>query len=196
MAEATRAWLGRILDGRIGRRRTMRRGRQDGVSDAVRAFLCAGPQSFSEACRRADPMRELTPLTSKSSRTSSERDLTTVCRYISQSCRPWNIRFAQELKVPEFVPREVLAGKDARELSRALLAITPDEFTAAFKHSPMKRAKLRGLRRNAAVVLGNIGEPSDASALDLLRADADPLVRGHVAWALAKLSDSQDSEST
>ena len=98
--------------------------------------------------------------------------------------------------MPEFVPREVLAGKDARELSRALLAITPDEFTAAFKHSPMKRAKLRGLRRNAAVVLGNIGEPSDASALDLLRADADPLVRGHVAWALAKLSDSQDSEST
>ncbi len=29
-------------------------------------------------------------------------------------------------------------------------------FGTAFKGSPMKRAKLRGLKRNAAVVLGNV----------------------------------------
>ena len=34
--------------------------------------------------------------------------------------------------------------------------MTPEEFSVAFKGSPMKRAKLRGLKRNAAVVLGNV----------------------------------------
>ena len=67
------------------------------------------------------------------------------------------MKFAQELKEPAFAPREVIAGKEARQLARAMLAMTPEEFSAAFKGSPMKRAKLRGLMRNAAVVLGNIG---------------------------------------
>jgi epoxyqueuosine reductase len=51
----------------------------------------------------------------------------------------------------------VIAGKDARTLAREILAMSQEEFTAAFRKSPMKRAKLRGLKRNAAVVLGNIG---------------------------------------
>ena len=74
---------------------------------------------------------------------------------ICQSCCPWNIRFAQQLKVPEFAPRPALAGKDAQTLARELLAMSQDEFSAAFKGSPMKRAKLRGLQRNAEVVLRN-----------------------------------------
>ncbi|MFL5576353.1 MAG: hypothetical protein ACJ79S_10340 [Gemmatimonadaceae bacterium] len=32
--------------------------------------------------------------------------------------------------------------------------MTPERFSAAFKGSPMKRAKRRGLERDAAVVLG------------------------------------------
>jgi len=35
--------------------------------------------------------------------------------------------------------------------------MSQEEFATAFRKSPMKRAKLRGLKRNAAVVLGNIG---------------------------------------
>lgn len=47
------------------------------------------------------------------------------------------------------------------------------ELSAAVKGSSMKRAKLRGLKRIAAVVLGNVG---DADAADLLRQtlDAEP----------------------
>ena len=41
--------------------------------------------------------------------------------------------------------------------ARELLAMSQEEFSAAFKGSPMKRAKLSGLKRNAAVALGNIG---------------------------------------
>ena len=77
---------------------------------------------------------------------------------ICQDVCPWNVRFAQANKVPEFAPREVLAGKDARTLAHELLAMSQEAFSAAFKSSPMKRAKLSGLKRNAAVVLDNIGD--------------------------------------
>ena len=83
------------------------------------------------------------------------------CRYISQEVYPWNERFAHVLPSgSSFAARDVIATKDARALARELLVMTPAEFSTAFKNSPMKRAKLRGLRRNAAVVLANAG-PSD-----------------------------------
>lgn len=53
-----------------------------------------------------------------------------------------------------FAPHEALAGKDARTLAREILQMTQEEFSRAFQNSPMKRAKRRGLKRNAAVVLG------------------------------------------
>ena len=77
---------------------------------------------------------------------------------VCQDVCPWNQRFAREL--PEgspFAPRAFLVGKDARALACDLLEISQEEFSRAFKGSPMKRAKLRGLMRNAAVVLGNVG---------------------------------------
>jgi epoxyqueuosine reductase len=51
----------------------------------------------------------------------------------------------------------------------------------------MKRAKLRGLKRNAAVVLGNVGTVEDLDVLTGVLDDAEPLVREHAAWALARL---------
>jgi epoxyqueuosine reductase len=75
------------------------------------------------------------------------------------------VRFAQALKVPAFAPRAAIAGKDAPTLAREILAMTQEEFSVAFKGSPMKRAKLRGLKRNAAVVLGNIGDARDVDVL-------------------------------
>ncbi len=79
-------------------------------------------------------------------------------RQLSQDVCPWNVRFASELPDDSpHAPREVVAGKDARTFAREILQMTQPEFSAAFKGSPMKRAKLRGLTRNAAVVLGNVG---------------------------------------
>ena len=115
-----------------------------------------------------------------------------VYRHISQEVCPYNVKFAQELKEPAFAPREVLAGKHARQLARALLAMTPEEFSVAFKGSPMKRAKLRGLKRNAAVVLGNVRTASQMEKVEdvqvLTRAldDPEPLVREHASWALRR----------
>jgi epoxyqueuosine reductase len=76
---------------------------------------------------------------------------------ICQDVCPYNVKFAQALKVPEFAPRAALRSRTSRELAREILAMSPEEFSVAFKGSPMKRAKLRGLKRNAAVVLENIG---------------------------------------
>jgi epoxyqueuosine reductase len=92
------------------------------------------------------------------------------------------------LKEPTFAPREVLAGKDARQLARELLEMSQEQFSAAFKNSPMKRAKLRGLKRNAAVVLGNVGTPDDVDVLACALDDEEPLVRDHAAWAISRLT--------
>ncbi len=85
------------------------------------------------------------------------------------------------------MPRPVLAGKDARTLARELLAMSQPEFSAALKGSPMQRAKLRGLKRNAAVVLGNVGADEDVPALVAALDDPEASVREHAAWALERI---------
>ena len=51
----------------------------------------------------------------------------------------------------------------------------------------MKRAKLRGLKRNAAVVLGNVGTAEDIAQLERVRdAEPDAMLREHAAWALGR----------
>lgn len=115
---------------------------------------------------------------------------------ICQEVCPWNVSFARELPDGSpFAARPVLAGKDARALALELLAMSQLEFSAAFKRSPMKRAKLRGLERNAAVVLGNVGSVGDVSALAAALADEEPLVRSHAAWALGRLGSPAAAEA-
>ena len=78
-------------------------------------------------------------------------------RHISQSVCPWNVKFSQALADGSpFAAREFIAGKDAVTLATDILALDQQQFSAAFRKSPMKRAKLAGLRRNAAVVLDNL----------------------------------------
>jgi epoxyqueuosine reductase len=68
------------------------------------------------------------------------------------------------------------------------LAIGDEDFRIAFKNSPMKRAKLPGLKRNAAEALGNVGTIEDAPILLQALDDPEPLVREHAAWALGRVS--------
>jgi epoxyqueuosine reductase len=84
----------------------------------------------------------------------------------------------------------VLAGKDARQLARELLEMSQEQFSASFKGSPMKRAKLRGLKRNAAVVLGNVGTADDVDVLTRALDADEPLVREHAARAISRLTTS------
>ncbi|MHB1265262.1 MAG: hypothetical protein ACYC1S_12730 [Gemmatimonadaceae bacterium] len=97
------------------------------------------------------------------------------------------MRFAQELREEAFAPREFIRGKDATSLARDLLALSQEEFSRQCKGSPMKRAKLRGLRRNAAVVLRHMGNRDNGSVLEAALDDPEPLVHEHAAWALDRV---------
>jgi len=111
-------------------------------------------------------------------------DLIYGCDICQEVC-PWNEKFALPLREDAFRPRPEIVGKDARTLARELLQMTQEEFSGAFKGSPMKRAKLRGLKRNAAIVLGNIGAAEDVETLTRALDDEEPVVREHAAWALS-----------
>lgn len=109
---------------------------------------------------------------------------------ICQDVCPWNVKFARALPdESSFRPREALDGKDARTLARELLDMSQEEFSGAFSKSPMKRAKLRGLKRNAAVALGNVGGADDLELLERASDDPEPLVREHAAWARQRVAE-------
>lgn len=107
---------------------------------------------------------------------------------ICQEVCPWNVSFSRELREDSFRQREFLDGRDARTLAKEILAMTDDTYNQHFKGSPMKRAKRRGLARNAAVVLGNTGIDEDIPALQAALDDPEPLVRDHVAWSLEQIA--------
>jgi len=106
---------------------------------------------------------------------------------ICQDVCPWNVRFSQELGEPAFRQREVLDG-DARTVATRILAMDDEAFRREFKGSAMKRAKRRGLARNAATVLGNVGSGDDEDALVHALDDPEPLVAQHGAWALEQIA--------
>ena len=69
-----------------------------------------------------------------------------------------------------------------------ILQMTEDDFRAKFANSPVKRAKLIGLQRNACVALGNSGDREAAPVLLAALGHAESLIRGHAAWALGQVN--------
>ena len=106
---------------------------------------------------------------------------------ICQDCCPWNQKFAQMVAEPGFAAREAWRGRDARSLAHRILTLDESAYRAMFNGSPMTRAKLAGLKRNAAVVLGNAGTATDLDVLTRALDDREPLVREHAAWALGRI---------
>jgi epoxyqueuosine reductase len=70
----------------------------------------------------------------------------------------------------------------------SLLSLDDTGFRARFGRTAVARAKRRGLLRNAAVALGNSGNPDAVPALVAALADHEPLIRAHAAWSLGRLS--------
>ncbi|MFC5300479.1 tRNA epoxyqueuosine(34) reductase QueG [Azospira restricta] len=94
---------------------------------------------------------------------------------------PWN-RFAT-VGDPDFAPRH---GLDAATLAE-LFAWSEAEFEQRLQGSPIRRIGHERWLRNLAVALGNA--PATAATVAALEARDDhpsPLVREHVAWALAR----------
>ena len=78
----------------------------------------------------------------------------------------------QDLSSPELIP---------------LLYMSEESFRNRFRNSPIKRAKLIGLKRNVCIALGNIGNPIAVPPLITILNSSEPLLRLHAAWALGKI---------
>lgn len=100
---------------------------------------------------------------------------------ICQEVCPWNTRSPASPQA-EFAPRE-----DGNPLDLIkLFDLDEQGFRARFRHTPLWRARRRGLLRNAAIVLGNRPTPAAIRALVRGLNDEEPLVRGACAWALGR----------
>lgn len=66
---------------------------------------------------------------------------------ICQDVCPWN-RFSQSTNEPAFEPRPEHLSPELETLEAQLSSMTPEEFKARYRGSPLLRPKLRGLLRN------------------------------------------------
>ncbi len=102
---------------------------------------------------------------------------------ICQDVCPWN-RKAAITTANEFQPRAGLMNPVLDWLAE----MGAEEFRTVFRGSPIRRAKLSGLRRNAVIAMGNSGNAKFVATLKRLAEDADPVVAEHARWALKKLA--------
>jgi len=109
---------------------------------------------------------------------------------VCQDVCPWN-RFATVTAEPAFQPRSD-APSNPVELAE-LFELDDASFRTRFRHTPLWRAKRRGLLRNAAIVLGN--QRGAAAVPALLRGlnDSESLVRGASAWGLGEIGTEEAS---
>jgi epoxyqueuosine reductase len=102
---------------------------------------------------------------------------------VCQEVCPWN-RKATAGTEPALQPRPELEGLDPIEI----LGLSEDDFRRRFRRTALWRPRRRGLARNAAMVLGNVGGPEALPALRLALLDPEPDVREAAAWALAEMA--------
>jgi epoxyqueuosine reductase len=101
---------------------------------------------------------------------------------ICQEVCPWN-RKAPAATEPAFRPRTDLEGADAIEL----LGLTELEFRRRFRGTALMRTKRSGLLRNAALVLGNVGDERALPALRRALDDPDNIIRDAAEWAIREI---------
>lgn len=135
---------------------------------------------------------------------------------ICQDVCPWNQK-APATQLAEFLPRQIPASQYDSEMRDAepnnvgapeahdgkslchppldwLISLNEDEFRRILRGSAVKRAKWRGLIRNACVALGNARLPTGSTAhsritarLEILAKSKDAIIAEHAHWALARI---------
>ncbi|MBI1295230.1 DUF1730 domain-containing protein [bacterium] len=109
---------------------------------------------------------------------------------VCQEVCPWNRRRTVGLDAPGVA--SAIVERVAPSLLDGFRSESPywlDDvaFATRFAGSPLLRAGRVGLLRNVCVALGNWGDREVVDALRLALCDADPLPRGHAAWALGQV---------
>lgn len=101
---------------------------------------------------------------------------------ICQEVCPWNRR-APVTAETAFQPAN--ADPDPAELA----ALSPEEFRARFRKTPLWRTKYSGLLRNVATAMGNSRDHRYREHLQRLSESEDESVRTHAKWALSRLEE-------
>jgi epoxyqueuosine reductase len=144
---------------------------------------------------------------------------------ICQDVCPWN-RKAPFSPITEFLPRQIPATQSGSEIRGAelsneaaldtqhgeshcnpplewLISFDEEEFRKSFRGSAVKRAKWRGLVRNACVAVGNSRVPAESAAhsriaarLGILANSEDAVIAEHAQWALARLGSAEASHAS
>jgi len=108
---------------------------------------------------------------------------------ICQDVCPWN-RKSPVTNAVEFQPREGLVNPALEWLAEMMA----EEFRETFRASPIRRTKHAGLRRNAALAMGNSRDQRFLPVLEKLAADEDVIVAEAARWATQQLQESSRSE--
>ena len=105
---------------------------------------------------------------------------------------PWNQHAAKfTLKLDDLqTDVDLLKPRGENHLPNlvSLLRLDDDGFRQLFRKSPIKRTKRAGLLRNVCIAMGNSGNDVFVDHLLAVLEDEEPLIRGHAAWALGRLS--------
>ena len=108
---------------------------------------------------------------------------------------PWN-KYAEITEEKDFFARQVLHNRDLV----TLFNWSEDEFLAHTEGSAIRRIGYRKWQRNLAVGLGNITDASQIDfaiqALKQAQATASELLLEHINWALTKLANTANKQST
>jgi epoxyqueuosine reductase len=103
---------------------------------------------------------------------------------VCQEVCPFNASKAERPRAPELSPRPELETVDLERL----LDMGAAQHRKLVKRSALRRSNRTTLARNAAVALGNSGDPRARPALErALTSHTSALVRSHAAWALGEL---------
>jgi epoxyqueuosine reductase len=106
---------------------------------------------------------------------------------VCQEVCPWNHKAPPGME-PALQARDDLTAINIVEL----LTLSEEQFQQRFRGTALMRTKRRGLLRNAAIVLGNQGDPAALPALHQALADPDAVVREAVHWAIEKIEESAE----
>jgi len=118
------------------------------------------------------------------------------CDICQQVC-PWN-RSTQAASLDDPLGlRERLAPRARwRRVDLAwLLDLDEDAWRVATRGSAVRRARWRGLLRNALVAAGNSGDRELVPRIERLARSSDPLVAEHARWALGRLAGAADGQA-
>ena len=102
---------------------------------------------------------------------------------VCQDVCPWN-RDAAARDGIAFPPDPALAALDPVEL----LGLNDAAFRRRFRGTVFFRGKRTNLLRNAAIVLGNVGDGSALPALHHAAADADGVIAAAARWAIGRIT--------